>query len=97
MQARISANLCSQIDLHHDLTSIGIVMCGFKGKLASLGFHGRLLGNVALFVLRIPFMADSLRMLMLSADAYAGPCMGSFLSLAETTSKKPSASVRQLE
>jgi hypothetical protein len=72
----------------------GIVVCGFKGKWPHWTFTPGCWGNMFLLTLWVPFAWLILpRMLMLSADAYAGRAWVTFLSLAEGISKKPSSSV----
>ena len=72
----------------------GIVVCGFKGKWPHWTFALGGWGNIALLVLWVPFAWFILpRMLMLSADAYAGRAWVTFLSVVEEFSKKPSSSV----
>ena len=72
----------------------GILVSGFKGKWPHWTFTPGCWGNVFLLTLWVPFAWLILpRMLMLSADAYAGRAWVTFLSLAEGILKKPSSSV----
>jgi hypothetical protein len=71
----------------------GIVICGFKGRL-HWSFTSGCGINFVLLALWVPFAWLILpRMLMLSAEAYAGRAWITFLSLAERSYKKPSLSV----
>jgi hypothetical protein len=71
----------------------GIVICGFKGRLHWTFTSGCGI-NLTLLALWIPFAWLILpRMLMLSAEAYAGRAWITFLSLAERSYKKPSSAV----
>jgi hypothetical protein len=71
----------------------GIVICGFKGRLHWTFTPGCGI-NLILLALWVPFAWLILpRMLMLSAEAYAGRAWITFLSLAERSYKKPSSSL----
>jgi hypothetical protein len=72
----------------------GIVVCGFKDSWPYWIFNRGCWANVVLLILWVPFAWFVLpRMLMLSADAYAGRAWITFLNLAEGTPKKPNSSV----
>ena len=87
-------NLCGSRMIFVIEAVSGILVCGFKGRWPHWTFTPGCWGNVALLVLWIPFAWLILpRMLMLSADAYAGRAWVTFLSLAEGISKKPNSSV----
>jgi hypothetical protein len=87
-------NLCGSRMVFVVQALSGIVICGFKSKWPHWTFTLGCLGNAVLLALWLPFSWLVLpRMLMLSADVYAGRAWVAFLSLAEITSKKPNASV----
>jgi len=72
----------------------GMTVCGFKGYWPHWTFGSGCAANVVLLVLWVPFAWLVLpRMLILNADAYAGRAWVTFLSLAETLSKKPNSSI----
>jgi hypothetical protein len=72
----------------------GIVVCGFKGSWPHWTATSGCVVNVVLLALWVPFAWLVLpRMLMLNSEAYAGRAWVTFLSLAETISRKPNSYV----
>ena len=87
-------NLCGSRMIFVVEAASGIVICGFKGNWSYWTVTSGCVANIVLLILWVPFAWLVLpRMLMLNADAYAGRAWVTFLSLAEATSKRPSASV----
>lgn len=87
-------NLCGSRMIFVAQATIGIILCGFKSRWPQWTFTPGCWGNAVLLALWVPFAWLVLpRMLMLSADVYAGRAWVAFLNLADTTDKKPNASV----
>jgi hypothetical protein len=87
-------NLCGSRTIFAVQAAGGIVMCGFKGNWPHWTLTLGCWANVVLLTLWVPFAWLILpRMLVLTADAYAGRAWVTFLSLGEGTPKKPSSSV----
>jgi hypothetical protein len=87
-------NLCGSRIVFITEAIIGMVICGSKGNWPHWNFTPGCWVNFVLLLLWIPFAWFVLpRMLILNAEAYAGRAWVTFLSLAETISKKPSSSV----
>lgn len=71
----------------------GIVVCGCRDNWPHWTFTAGSLANLILLIVWIPFAWLILpRMMMLTADTYAGRAWVTFLSLTEGTARKPSAS-----
>jgi hypothetical protein len=88
------SNLCGSRMIFVVEAVSGIAVCGFKGSWPHWTLTSGCLANAILLVLWLPFAWLMLpRMLMLNAEAYAGRAWVTFLSLAETISKKPNSSV----
>jgi hypothetical protein len=87
-------NLCGSRMIFVVEAVSGIAVCGFKGSWPHWTLTSGCLADAILLVLWLPFAWLMLpRMLMLNAEAYAGRAWVTFLSLAETISKKPNSSV----
>jgi hypothetical protein len=87
-------NLCGSKIIFVVQAVSGVVICGFKGGWPHWSLAPGCLVNLVLLLLWLPFAWLVLpRMLMLSAETYAGRAWVTFLSFAEGTSKKPSASM----
>jgi len=87
-------NLCGSRVIFVVEAFSGIAICGFKGTWPHWNFTAGCWANVVLLILWLPFAWLVLpRMLMLSADAYAGRAWVTFLGLAEGSSKKPNSFV----
>ena len=87
-------NLCGSRMIFVVQAVSGMVICGFKANWPHWTLTAGSLVNLILLILWIPFGWIVLpRMMMLSADTYAGRVWVTFLSLAEGTVRKPSTSV----
>ena len=87
-------NLCGSRMIFVVQAISGVVICGFKANWPHWILTAGSLVNLILLVLWIPFGWIVLpRMMMLSADTYAGRVWVMFMSLAEGTIRKPSTSV----
>jgi len=87
-------NLCGSRMIFVVEAVSGIVICGLKSNWPRWTFTSGCVANIVLLIFWVPFAWFVLpRMLMLSADTYAGRAWVTFLGLAEETSKKPSNSV----
>ena len=87
-------NLCGSRMIFVVQAVSGMVICGFKANWPQWTLTAGSLVNLILLILWIPFGWIVLpRMMMLSADTYAGRAWVTFLSLAEGTVRKPSTSV----
>ena len=87
-------NLCGARMIFVAQAVSGIAICAVTDGLSQSRFTSGCWVNAVLLTLWIPFAWMVLpRMMELSAEAYAGRAWITFLALAETTSKKPGASV----
>ena len=87
-------NLCGSRVIFIAQAVAGIALCGLKGSWPHWSFTSGCWANAILLSLWVPFAWIALpRMMELNAEAYAGRAWITFLSLGETTTKKPGASV----
>jgi len=87
-------NLCGARVIFVAQAVAGMGMCGVQGAWKHWGFTSGCWMNAVLLMLWIPFAWIVLpRMMELNAEAYAGRAWITFLSLGETSFKKPGASV----
>jgi hypothetical protein len=87
-------NLCGSRMIFVAQAAGGAAICGFKANGSHWTLTAGSLANLLLLAFWIPFAWLILpRMMMLSADTYAGRAWVTFLSLAEGTTRRPTSSV----
>jgi hypothetical protein len=87
-------NLCGSRTIFVVQTFGGILLCGFKASWPHWTLTPGCWANAVLLILWVPFAWFTLpRMLVLTADAYAGRAWITFLCVIQETIRKPSTSV----